>query len=86
MTTTTAYKSYDGVSERAAALKNITNHETIDENTEIIGEANPGTADNVAGWFIYKRFVDSGIEKIRFAEGSRKFDKVWNDRASYTYS
>jgi hypothetical protein len=85
MTTSTAYKSNDGVSERAVALKNITNHETIDENTEYIGEANPGTLDSDAGWFIYKRFV-SGIEKVRFAEGSRKFDKVWNDRASYIYS
>jgi len=86
MNETTAYKDNTSVGEKALALKNIINHEAVDENTDIIGEANPGTADSAAGWFIYKRYVDSGVEKIRFANGDRKFNKVWSDRTSYTYS
>ena len=86
MSITIPYKSNDGVSERAVALKNIVNHEEIDADTEYIGEANPGTLDSQAGWFIYKRTVSGGIEKVRFAGGSRKFNKVWNDRANYSYS
>ncbi|HUT86412.1 MAG TPA: hypothetical protein VMW66_06230 [Elusimicrobiales bacterium] len=90
---TIPFKSNDGVSERAVALKNIVNHKEIDENTEYIGEAIPGTLDNEAKWFIYKRFIDgAGTEKVRFANGSRKFNQIWEktlnsaDYAGYSFS
>ena len=52
------------------------------------GMAVPGTADATNGWRIEEiTFVgaDEDVE-IRWASGNANFDKVWNDRAMYSYS
>ncbi len=56
-----------------------------------IGEAKPGIANNAIGWRIYRYelvTIDGDLEAagFRFAEGTTKFDKVWDDRADYDYS
>lgn len=50
-----------------------------------IGSAVPGTAASAASWQIKKIDSSSGTI-INFADGTSNFTKVWNDRASYTYS
>lgn len=57
-------------------------------NAEYVGMALPGTADSVSSWQIRKITYDisNNPTDIDFAGGSTKFDKVWDDRASYTYS
>lgn len=52
------------------------------------GTAVPGTADASNGWRIEEiTFVgaDDDVE-IRWAAGNSNFDKVWNDRATYSYT
>lgn len=53
------------------------------------GFALPGTATSAVGWLI-QRFSYTGNDfspddKL-FASGELKFDKVWDDRAGYSYS
>lgn len=51
------------------------------------GTATPGTADATNAWRIEEiTFVgaDEDVE-IRWAAGNSNFDKVWNDRATYSY-
>lgn len=52
------------------------------------GEALPGTADNVTGWRI-RRITISDIDSdvaTTWANGTDDFDKIWNNRFSYTYT
>lgn len=57
-------------------------------NPEYIGEADPGTAVTSAGWRIKKITYDSNQNPtdVKWADGDTKFDNIWNDRATYTYS
>ena len=52
-----------------------------------IGEADPGTAESSATWRIAR--VDETLDpdlQITWADGTADFIKVWDDRATYTYS
>lgn len=55
--------------------------------TEYVGEAFPGTAASSAGWRIKKlTYSGTNVTDVKWASGTSKFDKVWDDRASYVYS
>lgn len=59
----------------------------VSNNPIYIGKAPIGTAKATAGWQIQKlTWASSNCTDVQFAGGSRKFDKVWNSRASYSYS
>jgi hypothetical protein len=51
-----------------------------------IGYAEPGRLDNEAAWQIF-RLTETGqdLEK-EYADGNDEFNKVWDDRASLSYS
>lgn len=54
-----------------------------------LGEAEPGYATSVAKWRIKKFTYDSGtnnVSEVNWASGNDNFDKIWDDRATYTYS
>lgn len=52
-----------------------------------VGEAEPGTATSSPGWRIQLWTYSGGLlTQIDWAEGTREFDKVWDDRAGYSYS
>lgn len=49
------------------------------------GEAAPGSTFDQAAWRIVKiQFIGEDVSN-KWANGSAAFDKVWNNRASYTY-
>lgn len=54
-----------------------------------IGEAEPGTASSALRWRI-KKFTytaaTNNVATIKWASGNDRFDKSWDNRASYTYS
>lgn len=51
-----------------------------------IGEADPGTATTEAKWRI-KRIEEIGDDyNILWAEGSAEFDKIWDNRLTFSYS
>lgn len=58
--------------------------ETSTPNAVYIGQANPGTSVATAGWRI-KRILESSGTHVDWANGTAAFDKVWNDRLTYTY-
>ena len=55
---------------------------------EYICEAEPGVATSAAQWRLKKLVYDSAgfMTHILWASGDRKFDKVADNYASYTYS
>ena len=56
------------------------------DNYYYIGEALPGTGESDAKWRI-KRIEEVGDDyNILWAEGNADFDKIWDDRATFTYS
>lgn len=74
----------------AGLIMNVENG--VDEEPEYMGEAAPGTLDSEPGWRIYKyecvRDPVSGdmlSGTLRYANGNTRFDKVWDNRADYTY-
>lgn len=67
------------------ALAYTTRVEEVSATVTLVGEALPGTTDAQALWRI-KKIDSSSIVEVIWAEGSDEFNKVWDDRASYTYS
>ena len=57
-----------------------------DANTTYVGEAPVGTATNEAKWSIKKIVVSGTVTQILYADGDTKFDNVWDNRTSLTYS
>ncbi len=55
---------------------------------EYIGYARPNTAESAAAWQIKKLTYDANndVTAIDFAGGNNEYDKVWDNRASYTYN
>lgn len=57
-------------------------------NAIYVGEAAPGTAKDKAAWRIKYLTYDASnnCTDVQWASGNAHFDKVWNDRANYSYS
>lgn len=53
-----------------------------------IGEAIPGSATSDAKWRIQKRTYNGSnrLVSIEWADGQYGFNRIWDDRASYSYS
>ena len=53
---------------------------------EFLGVAEPGANKAEGKWAIFKvLYSGTNITEIRWANGDRRFDKVWDDRAIYMY-
>ena len=59
--------------------------EINDEGDLYVGRADPGSATSASVWQIY--FLDNiGVDlSKRYADGSAEFNKVWDNRSSYSY-
>lgn len=72
-----------GNSDLAVRCENDpTHHQPI-----YVGEAQPGTEENTESWRIKKITYDSSdaVIDVKWAEGSKDFNKKWSERATYTY-
>lgn len=58
----------------------------LSDGTAYIGLAKPGSASSAAVWQIRKLVLNGTQTQIKWAGGNEKFDKVWDNRASLTYS
>lgn len=50
------------------------------------GYALPGTLNGTPAWRIKRIVVAGALTTTTYASGNSNFDKVWDDRATYTYS
>ena len=57
-------------------------------NITYIGFAKPGSTEDKPVWAIKKlEYDDNGnLVAIKWAEGNNNFDKIWNNRTTYSYS
>jgi hypothetical protein len=64
-----------------------TKMELSGDNIVYLGQALPGSAVSAAVWRIQK-FLYSGanVTDLLWADGTNAFSKIWNDRATYSYS
>lgn len=61
-------------------------YEQVSSTLAYAGQAEPGTAGSDATWQIRRlSFTPSGDVTVEYAEQSAAYDKVWDDRASYSY-
>jgi len=52
-----------------------------------IGYARPGAATSAAEWQIRKlTYSGSDVTQVDFAGGVNDYDKIWDNRAGYSYS
>ena len=58
----------------------------VDANTTYVGMAQIGTATSSAGWQIKKITISGTVTSIQWAGGTDEFNKVWDNRSSYSYS
>ena len=77
------------ISEADTDVQLITTIEYDSDNDPIyIGEAAPSTSKSDPLWRIKKITYDASKNPtdIQYADGTQTFTKVWNDRATYSYS
>jgi hypothetical protein len=57
-------------------------------NVEYIGKAAAGSAAADEVWSITKLIYDvnQNVTQVLYADGNKKFDKIWDSRATYSYS
>ena len=59
--------------------------DTPDATTQYNGFAEPGTATSAASWLITKQTISGNVITIEFANGSREFNQIWDNRASLNF-
>lgn len=59
--------------------------DTPDANTQYNGYAEPGTLTSAASWLITKQTISGNVITIEFANGSREFNQIFDDRTSLSY-
>ena len=77
--------SQDGEGYQRVQETNETQLIDVNGNDIYIGYAIPGTATSSAGWKI-KRVNTSNPISIFWADSSTLYNKVWDNRATYTYA
>lgn len=58
----------------------------VNSNLTYLGIGKLGTANSDAKWQIRRIQKVGAVTSIQYADGNRRFDNVWDDRASLTYS
>lgn len=57
------------------------------DGVQYVGLAQPNTDTADAIWAIMRlTYVSSDLSEVLWASGTNQFVKVWDDRATYTYS
>ena len=57
----------------------------VSATTTYVGEAGPGRATSAAVWRIRKIDISGTVTTESYADKSTDFNKVWDDRLSYSY-
>lgn len=60
--------------------------EEVNTNLTYIGIAKFGSSESAGVWQIRKIEKVGAVTHIQYADGNRRFDNVWDDRASLSYS
>jgi hypothetical protein len=60
----------------------------LDEQPSVtyVGYANPNSDTAAPVWRIKRLLTTGTVLAVEFADGNPKYDNIWNDRASLTYS
>lgn len=68
------------------AVTLIDEAQSVPTNITYIGKAKLGTATSDAGWQILRIERSSTITTIQFANGSPRYNQIWDNRSSLTYT
>lgn len=66
--------------------RRVTLVDEVSGNLTYIGIAKLGTADATPGWQILRIQKTGALTSLQYADGNARFDNVWDDRASLTYT
>lgn len=58
----------------------------VNGNLTYLGFAKIGTATSTAGWQVLRIQKTGSVTLIQYADGSPRFNQIWDDRASLVYS
>lgn len=80
---------FDGYpTESSVMLEMVVDYGTRTDGQPVyIGYRMPGVAESSVGWLIFKCIYDGSDNFLRkvSANSENQFDKIWDNRASYTY-
>lgn len=81
-------KIFDGEKIKVSAFTGelSTRIDEVDANTTYIGKATVGSSPSSPVWQIQKMTKSGTVTNILWANGDTKFDKVWDNRTTYSYS
>lgn len=77
-----------GVSVSAKASGNTSRITLLDDQGDItyVGKAAPSSATSAPVWQVFRLQEVGSIFAVEFADGNDRFDNIWDDRASLSYS
>jgi hypothetical protein len=89
-----SYNSTTGFWENRTVSSSGTEEDVYAKRVDFVGdtviykaEATAGTLDSASAWRIHRLIVSvDGDVSETWAEGNTNFNKIWNDRLTYTYS
>ena len=67
-------------------FKDTTIIDTASSTRIYIGKAKPGSATTAAVWQILRGETVGAVQTFAFAGGTAEYDKVWDNRTSFTYT
>jgi len=71
------------------SLENNANWQTLideaDTSTTYVGKAKHDVLSSQAKWQIKKISITGTVTSIKFAEGDDTFERIWDNRTTYTY-
>jgi len=69
----------------AYPVRRIVNFDGSSDTVHYIGEASFGIQNSDAAWRIFRLSYSGSDFQLRYADGTDEYNKVWDNRASYTY-
>jgi hypothetical protein len=66
--------------------RRVTLVDEVSGNLTYIGIAKLGTPDASTGWQILRIQKTGSVTTLQYADGNARYDNIWNDRASLTYT
>ncbi len=74
------------VTTTTSSPKRVTAIDEVDASTTYLGFAKLGVATSEAKWQVLRIQKTGTVTLIQYADGDTRFNNVWDDRASLTYS
>lgn len=74
------------ITTTSTGQRRVTAIDEVNANLTYIGFAKLGSLTSAAVWQIFRIQKTGGVTLIQYADGDTRYNNIWDDRGSLTYS